>query len=82
MKNLNIAFAIDYCCLLIQHVLNNLVIEIEIRKICHFSNDVFRIEKKVLNQPFLKYFSLKSQSKFVIKLYVFYNVPTCQAHGI
>ena len=42
----------------------------------------FVLKKKVWNQPFLKYSSLKSKSKFVIKLYVFDNVPTCQAHGI
>ena len=82
MKKLNIPYAIDYCCLLIQHVIKSLVSGIEIWKICYFPNDVFRLEKKVWNQPFPKYSSLKSQSKFVIKLYMVYNVPTCQAHGI
>ena len=52
----------------------------EIRKICHFPNDVFRI-KKGLKSTVSKIFFTKEQ-KFVIKLYVFYNVPTCQAHGI
>ena len=42
----------------------------------------FRIEKKVWNRLFPKYPSLKSHSKFVIKLYVIYNMPTCQAHSI
>ena len=44
--------------------LKNLVSGIEVRKICHFPNDVFRMEKKVWNQLFLKKSSLK-KSKFV-----------------
>ena len=44
------------------------------RKFFHFPNDVIGIEKKVRNQAFLNYSSLKNQSKFVHKLYVFYNM--------
>ena len=69
-------------CLSIQRVIKSLISGIEIRKICNFQNDVFPKEIKVWNQPFLKYSLLKSQSKFVIKLNVFYNVPIYQAHGI
>ena len=57
------------------------------RGFCHRTESdlfffLFSYRKKGWNQPFLKYSSLKSQSKFVIKLYLFYNVPTCQAHSI
>ena len=52
MKNLNIP--VDYCCLLIQHVIKSLVSGIEIKKIGHIQNDVFRIEKKGLKSTVSK----------------------------
>ena len=44
--------------------------------------NVFRIEKKFEINHFFKCSSLNNQREFVIGLFVFYTVPTCQTLGI
>ena len=51
-----------------------------LKKNCNLPDKVLRIEKKVWNKPYLTYSSLNNQSEFVITLFVFYTVLTCQTH--